>query len=86
VRRRLYGLRCALTKLLDFRMIPVGDIDLRREINLNRKTGVVERQRRCIRSVYTARIDRRKSEMTVVLYHGDKAEEVGFLLYAPQSS
>ncbi|KAJ6600590.1 hypothetical protein DFH09DRAFT_1303037 [Mycena vulgaris] len=59
----------------DFRMIRLGDIDLRREIRLNRRTGVVERQRRCIRSVYSARIEGRNSDMTVALDQGDGAEE-----------
>ncbi|KAJ6575635.1 hypothetical protein DFH09DRAFT_377500 [Mycena vulgaris] len=55
-------------------MIPLGDIDLRREIKLNWRTGVVERQRRCIRNVYSARICG-LSDMTVALYQGAGSEE-----------
>jgi hypothetical protein len=62
---------------LDFRMIPLGDIDPRREKKLNRETGVVERPRRCIRSVYSAKIRGQLSDMTVALYQGEGAEEVG---------
>ena len=61
-------------------MIPLGDIDLRREIKLNRETGVVERHRRCIRSVYSAKIGG-LSDMTVALYQGDGAEEVNIANY-----
>ncbi|KAJ7906399.1 hypothetical protein B0H13DRAFT_2506341 [Mycena leptocephala] len=49
----------------DFRMIPMGDIDLLEEIHLNNETGVV----------YSAKIDGRKSGVTVALYQGDGAEE-----------
>ena len=60
---------------------PAGGIDLRREIKLNRQTSVVERQRGSIRSVYSARIEGRKSDMTVALYQGDGAEEVCLATY-----
>jgi hypothetical protein len=69
------------TVAIDFRMIPLGDIDLRKEIRLDDETGVVDRRlrRRSGRQMYTARIGRRRSDMTVVLYHGDEAEKVGSL-------
>ncbi|KAJ7111774.1 hypothetical protein C8R44DRAFT_985271 [Mycena epipterygia] len=61
----------------DFRRIPIGDIDLQREIHLDAQTGVVERSRGrvCVRRMYSAKIEGRKSNMTVALYQGDNAEE-----------
>ncbi|KAJ6561628.1 hypothetical protein B0H19DRAFT_1259297 [Mycena capillaripes] len=59
---------------LDFRMIPLGDIDLQSEHDTG---GVVYRQNeRCsVRRVYSAKIDGRASEMTVAVYQGNGAEE-----------
>ncbi|KAJ7667219.1 hypothetical protein B0H17DRAFT_1089030 [Mycena rosella] len=70
----------------DFRMIPLGDMDLRNEIRFNRQTGVVGRQspRGCIRRMYSAKIEGRKSAMTVKIYQGDEAEEVGLHSIPPQ--
>ncbi|KAF7377044.1 hypothetical protein MSAN_00122500 [Mycena sanguinolenta] len=45
----------------DFRMIPMGDIDLRHEIRVDKHTGVA--------------IDRRTKRVTVALYQGNDAEE-----------
>ncbi|KAJ6462838.1 hypothetical protein C8R45DRAFT_1107910 [Mycena sanguinolenta] len=64
----------------DFRMIPMGDIDLRREIRVNERMGCVaysERQRACVRRMHSAKaiIAGRKSRVTVALYQGDGAEE-----------
>ncbi|KAF7377112.1 hypothetical protein MSAN_00130200 [Mycena sanguinolenta] len=69
----------------DFRMIPMGDIDLRHqirvdEIQVDKCTGVVTaqpRERVCIRRVHSAkaRIDGRKSRVTVAIYQGNDAEE-----------
>ncbi|KAJ7227994.1 hypothetical protein B0H12DRAFT_235214 [Mycena haematopus] len=58
-------------------MIPIGDIDLRHKIRLNDKTGVVDygRVRACIRGIYSARVEGRKSTLTVAIYQGDGAEE-----------
>ncbi|KAF7337117.1 hypothetical protein MVEN_02149300 [Mycena venus] len=56
----------------DFRRIPLGDIDLRHEIQLYKPSGVVYRQSGR-RSIHSAKIDHRS--VTVALYHGDGAEE-----------
>ncbi|KAJ6592695.1 hypothetical protein B0H19DRAFT_1088348 [Mycena capillaripes] len=58
----------------DFRMIPLGDLDLRHEVN----RGVIDirRRRGCTARVYSARVDGRDSKMTVALYQGRTAEEV----------
>ncbi|KAJ7111860.1 hypothetical protein C8R44DRAFT_254419 [Mycena epipterygia] len=60
----------------DFRRIPLGDINLQREIRLD-GSGVVERshERAYVRRIYSAKIEGRKSNMTVALYQGDSAEE-----------
>ncbi|KAJ6576916.1 hypothetical protein DFH09DRAFT_1450478 [Mycena vulgaris] len=61
----------------DFRMIPMGDLDLRHEIRLDSGSGVVHYQhgRKSARRVYSARIHGSKSKMTVVIYQGENAEE-----------
>ncbi|KAJ6462926.1 hypothetical protein C8R45DRAFT_1220423 [Mycena sanguinolenta] len=63
----------------DFRMIPIGDIDLRHQIRVDECTGVAysQRQRACVRRVHSgrARIDGRSSKVTVVMYQGNDAEE-----------
>ncbi|KAJ6590578.1 hypothetical protein DFH09DRAFT_1139736 [Mycena vulgaris] len=61
----------------DFRRIPLGDIDLRREIRLSGASGVVHhrRVRASVRRMYSSRIDGRSSDMTVALYEGQNAEE-----------
>jgi hypothetical protein len=77
---------CPATRLTDymhtdFRMIPLGDIDLQHEIRLNKLEGlaVVDRQREgaSVRRVYSARIDGRNAPTTVAMYEGPGAEEVG---------
>ncbi|KAF7355896.1 hypothetical protein MVEN_00918500 [Mycena venus] len=59
----------------DFRMIPLGDIDLQHEIGSD--FGAVDRRRGRprVRRVYTAKIKDRKSSVTVAMYQGDGAEE-----------
>ncbi|KAJ7443477.1 hypothetical protein FB451DRAFT_94546 [Mycena latifolia] len=60
----------------DFRMIPLGDLDLLNEICLD--SGVVYRcwnPTRSVRRMYSARIHGSKSPMTVALYQGENAEE-----------
>ncbi|KAJ7664132.1 hypothetical protein B0H17DRAFT_1143791 [Mycena rosella] len=57
----------------DFRVIPVGDLDLRREIRLNSATRVVDCRQG--RRMHAARIYGSKSKMTVAIYEGDNAEE-----------
>jgi hypothetical protein len=70
-----------LTPAIDVRMIPMEDIDLRKEIKLEDAiaTGLVRRgrDRRVTGGVYTAKIAGQKSNMTVALYQGDDAKEVG---------
>jgi hypothetical protein len=63
-------------------MIPMGDIDLLEEIHLNNETGVVgfhHPERTRVRRVYSAKIDGRKSGVTVAVYQGDGAEKVLYL-------
>jgi hypothetical protein len=62
----------------DFRRIPMGDIDLQRELRLNKHSGVADYQReQCsVRRVYSAKLDRGKLSVTVATYQGDSAEEV----------
>jgi hypothetical protein len=60
-------------------MIPMGDIDLLEEIHMNNETGIVgchHPERTRVRRVYSAKIDGRKSGVTVAIYQGDGAEEV----------
>ncbi|KAJ7882265.1 hypothetical protein B0H13DRAFT_2539465, partial [Mycena leptocephala] len=62
----------------DFRMIPMGDIELLEEIRVDNETDVVgyhHPERRRVRRVYSAKIDGRKSGVTVAMYQGDGAEE-----------
>ncbi|KAJ6459474.1 hypothetical protein C8R47DRAFT_1226611 [Mycena vitilis] len=60
----------------DFRMIPLGDIDLLREIHLNdSEANRPQRERACVKRMYSAKVDGRKSRTTVALYQGDGAEE-----------
>jgi hypothetical protein len=55
-------------------MIPLGDLDLRNEIQLDSGSNTV--YRRSVRRLYSARVFGEKSKMTVALYQGDDAEEV----------
>ncbi|KAJ7469396.1 hypothetical protein B0H11DRAFT_2044142, partial [Mycena galericulata] len=50
----------------DFRMIPMGDIYLRRGVVLTRN---------CARRLYSARIEGKQTDMTVAMYQGDNAEK-----------
>ncbi|KAJ7928249.1 hypothetical protein B0H13DRAFT_1007568 [Mycena leptocephala] len=61
----------------DFRMIPLGDIDLQHELRLNKGSAVVGRrcERASVRRVYSARIDGRNAPTTVAMYQGPGAEE-----------
>ncbi|KAJ7829340.1 hypothetical protein B0H13DRAFT_1916576 [Mycena leptocephala] len=61
----------------DFRMIPIGDIDLLEEICLNNETGVVGRHHpeTRVQRMYSAKIDGGKSGVTVAVYQGNGAEE-----------
>ncbi|KAJ7168866.1 hypothetical protein C8R46DRAFT_241229 [Mycena filopes] len=61
----------------DFRMIPWGDIDLQRELLVNKASGAIgyQHERNCVRRVYSAKVDGRTSDMTVAVYQGDGAGE-----------
>ncbi|KAJ7038414.1 hypothetical protein C8F04DRAFT_360882 [Mycena alexandri] len=69
----------------DFRMIPMGGIDLQRQIRTNEvrvdgDSGVVFRQSRgCVRRVYSAKVEGHRADMTIAIYEGDTAEEVLFI-------
>jgi hypothetical protein len=70
----------------DFRVFQLGDLDLRNEICLDSRSEKVYRvdgQRVSARKMYSARIHGCKSKMTVGMYKGNKAEEVG-LAYPPR--
>ncbi|KAJ6478907.1 hypothetical protein C8R45DRAFT_1006215 [Mycena sanguinolenta] len=60
----------------DFRMVPLGDIDLQHEICLDQESAIVSRRSRrgSVRRMYSARIEGRKSRMTVAVYLGNSAE------------
>jgi histidinol phosphatase-like PHP family hydrolase len=65
-------------------MIPMGDIDLLEEIHFDNQTGVVglhHPERTRVRRVYSAKIEGRKSGVTVAVYQGDNAEEVGSIVH-----
>ncbi|KAJ6512549.1 hypothetical protein C8R45DRAFT_960704 [Mycena sanguinolenta] len=57
----------------DFRMIPVGDIDLQHEVHMDNSAGFV-RRRPCRRRVFAAKIDGTRP-MTVFMYQGHRAED-----------
>ncbi|KAJ6530691.1 hypothetical protein B0H19DRAFT_1384609 [Mycena capillaripes] len=62
----------------DFRRVRMGDIDLQREIHVDKDSCVVDwhpGRRRSARRMYSATIDSRKSSVTVAIYQGDGAEE-----------
>ncbi|KAJ7687129.1 hypothetical protein B0H17DRAFT_699641 [Mycena rosella] len=70
----------------DFRVIPLGDLDLRHEIRLNYDTGIVNHHQRRgpVRRMHSARIHGSESTMTVAIYEGDKTEGVRFSVSFPQ--
>ncbi|KAJ7062245.1 hypothetical protein C8F01DRAFT_1284711 [Mycena amicta] len=60
----------------DFRMISLGDLDLRREIRLESTSGMVHRSRVVsVRRVYSARIHGYRTPMTVAMYQGRNSEK-----------
>ncbi|KAJ6462933.1 hypothetical protein C8R45DRAFT_940589 [Mycena sanguinolenta] len=69
----------SLNICVDLRMIPLGDIDLRHQIRVDECTGVAysQQERACVRRVHSAkaRIDGRKSRVTVAMYQGSDSEE-----------
>jgi hypothetical protein len=62
----------------DFRKIPLGDINLQREIRFDSNRGFIENRprRQRVSRMYTAKLDGRNSDMTVAIYQGKGAEEV----------
>jgi hypothetical protein len=56
----------------------MGDIGLQHELHFDKDSGIVnhQRERACVRRVYSAKIQGQKSGMTVAMYEGDGAEEV----------
>ncbi|KAJ7036910.1 hypothetical protein C8F04DRAFT_457136 [Mycena alexandri] len=60
-----------------FRIIPMGDINLQKELMVNKELWLLgrRRERNCVRRVYSATIDGRKSNVTVAVYQGEGAEE-----------
>ncbi|KAF7377034.1 hypothetical protein MSAN_00121500 [Mycena sanguinolenta] len=62
----------------DFRMIPMGDIDLRHRIRVNERMSVAfsrPRERARVRRLYSAKVEGRKSTLTVAMYQGDNAAQ-----------
>ncbi|KAJ6534559.1 hypothetical protein B0H10DRAFT_2145775, partial [Mycena sp. CBHHK59/15] len=61
----------------DFRIIRLGDLDIRKEIQLDSKSGAMRRRhgRASVRRVYSARIPDYNSSMTVAVYQGESADE-----------
>ncbi|KAJ6580611.1 hypothetical protein B0H19DRAFT_1111916 [Mycena capillaripes] len=60
----------------DFRMIPLGDIDLQHEIRVDNHAGIVNRHSKRARvRVYSAKLNGQTSNMTVAMYLGNGAEE-----------
>ncbi|KAJ7614756.1 hypothetical protein B0H17DRAFT_681910 [Mycena rosella] len=74
---RIFTMQYPRSLLVDFRVIPLGDLDLRHEIRLNYDTGIIDRRqiRGPVRRMHSARIHGSESTMTVAIYEGDKAEE-----------
>jgi hypothetical protein len=61
---------------IDFRAIPLGDLNLLHKIGLDRGSAVVRRQRRLTRQMYSVRLHGSQPTMTAVVYQGNGAEEV----------
>ncbi|KAJ7050598.1 hypothetical protein C8F01DRAFT_1092255 [Mycena amicta] len=61
----------------DFRKIPLGDINLQRELRVDDQSVSVYRRREygCVYRVYSARVEGRRADMTVAIFQGKNAEE-----------
>ncbi|KAJ7267747.1 hypothetical protein C8J57DRAFT_351382 [Mycena rebaudengoi] len=61
----------------DLRIIPLCDLDLQREIRLLDRVAVAHPhpERRSVRRLYSAKIEGRRSSVTVAMYQGNEAEE-----------
>ncbi|KAF8137784.1 hypothetical protein K438DRAFT_1996711 [Mycena galopus ATCC 62051] len=64
----------AYLKMRDFRMLPLGDLDLLHEIRLEDGPGMITRQR-LTGKLYHVRLDGRVSTMTAAVYEGDEGEQ-----------
>ncbi|KAJ7017081.1 hypothetical protein C8F04DRAFT_1338578 [Mycena alexandri] len=64
-------------ELPDFRMVPMGDIDLQQELIMNKESWAVGRRRKRtpVRRVYSAKLEGRSTALTVAVYQGEGAEE-----------
>ncbi|KAF8146348.1 hypothetical protein K438DRAFT_1990884 [Mycena galopus ATCC 62051] len=58
----------------DFRMVPLGDLDLLHEIRLEDGPGMITR-RRSTGKLYHVRVDGRASTMTAAVYQGEEGEQ-----------
>ncbi len=65
---------------LDYRTVPLGEIDLQHEIRFSHDTGIVDRElgRPRVRRMYTAKVAGQIT--TVAMYQGCGAEEVRYIL------
>ncbi|KAJ7752999.1 hypothetical protein B0H16DRAFT_1836187 [Mycena metata] len=70
----IYHSHSSSTIPANFRRIPLGDVDLRREIRVDSASGIVKFSPPA-RRVYSARIHGNPSNTTAVLYQGERAEE-----------
>jgi hypothetical protein len=63
---------------IDFRIIPIGDLNLLHQLELCSGSGAVRRRhgRTFVRRMYSAHIQGCKSNMAVTLYQGDGAKDV----------
>jgi hypothetical protein len=76
---------CKVTylELLDFPVIPLGELNILKRIGSGDGSGVVGRRRgrASVKRLYSARIHGSNSGMTAAMYQGDGAEEVRLDLY-----
>lgn len=69
-----------LTWWIDFRVIPLGDLNLLHASGLGDGFGIVHRQRHgtSVRRMYSARIHGSQMGVTAAVYEGETAEQVRF--------
>ncbi|KAJ6538690.1 hypothetical protein DFH09DRAFT_1368823 [Mycena vulgaris] len=73
--KSITNITTAPTAPSDFRMVPIGDLDLREEIRIDCGSGVVNlsEERKSARRMYSARIHGSKSNITLGVYQGENA-------------
>ncbi|KAJ7890005.1 hypothetical protein B0H13DRAFT_2277151 [Mycena leptocephala] len=61
----------------DFRMIPMGEIDLQHEIRVGNESGLIYHQHHLghARRMYSAKVEGRESSRTVAIHQGNGAEQ-----------